>query len=103
MSFDPQVTLDFSFQKGESQFSFLNRVDEFNFQVLESGTILAKANSLDGFIVERSDNKDSLHHFFEVSNGELKVAHSFIPAMITKNIENIHSDCFGYIMEPYKI
>lgn len=103
MRFEENTLFDFNFHTNGSVFSFLNRIDEFNFQELAVGTTLAKASSLDGFVVERSADRDPLHHFFKVEEGELRVAAPFIPAMITKNVENIHADCFGYIMESYPL
>ena len=41
--------------------------------------------------------------FFTIERGNVFCKKEFIPAMLTKNIEIIYSDCLGYIMQEYEL
>ena len=96
-----QMKIDFNFQKNIGlDFSFLPNIDDFNFKPLEAGTTIAYGEKLEMLIVEDNDGNNITSKFFEIVEGELKVKHHFMPAMLTKVEYIIKKDCLGYIMEP---
>jgi succinylglutamate desuccinylase len=104
MKFANSATIDFENNPNSTNdFSLLSNIDTFNFRELSSGTILGKSNGAKTFWVEDHPTQNLFDEFFEIKDNELKVKKAFIPAMMTKDIDIIKDDCFGYIMERYPL
>ncbi|MDA8791751.1 succinylglutamate desuccinylase/aspartoacylase family protein [Bacteriovoracaceae bacterium] len=104
LRFKHGTKVDFEFNSdSESDYSLKSELEEFNFKHLKAGETVAYHQGNDLFWVESNEGENLFNDFFYLEGNELKVKKEFVPAMLTKNKDVIRDDCFGYIMEDYKL
>jgi hypothetical protein len=104
MMFTQDATLDFDMKAdSKNDFSFVSNIDDHNFLEVEKGELIGFVNNRASFYIEKAPLEDLFDEYFEVKEGKLFARQSFIPAMISKDIQIIKDDCFGYIMERFPV
>ncbi len=95
---DKFAKVDFHFENGSSDISFISDIESLNFKLISPGTKFALESNKVFKIVDNNQN-DITDIFFRTQDKQLITAQGFIPSMLTKDIDIIKSDCLGYIME----
>lgn len=75
-------------------------LDRLNFEAQEPGTVLARTNHPAPLELIDEDGLDRAGEYFEVADGELRLARPATPAMLTLDATVVRQDCLGYLMEP---
>ena len=83
----------------ENHLCFISQLDELNFQQLKVGTFLGKISDTTQLKLIDKNGSNIFNQFFSVTENNLTIKSSFIPGMLTKNVQIAKSDCLGYIME----
>lgn len=100
-----KVPSDTSFCFGKidnSQISFLNELERFNFSELKAGTVWAELQNDDiKLSVSNESGKDVFDEFFTVKDNKLLSGKTIMPAMLTTDHKVIEQDCLCYLMERY--
>jgi len=102
-----QVTIpadvSFGFPPAEADLLLNPTLERLNFRALAPGTALGRVPSANGLPLDVRDEagRDVTGHYFEVSDGELRLKLGVTPAMLTRNEAVIRQDCLCYLMEPY--
>ena len=96
------VEAQFSFDGSEADFCFRADLEQLNFSPLAPGTVWGRLSDgcehrLDVSVDEDSDGDKT---YFDYHNGEIRLRHEVIPAMITHNQDAVRSDCLCYLMRP---
>ena len=78
---------------------FIEQLEELNFKPLEKGTVLAKISHPQHIKLIDKKGQDAFHQFFSIVQKDLIVKSSFIPCMLTKDIQIAKNDCLGYVMQ----
>lgn len=99
ISSDAVINFDESELKCDEDFSFLKNLDDQNFEVIRNNTFLGYAKNLEKIQILNDKNENLVHDFFEIQEGRLITKRTFIPSMLSKNIEIVKTDCLGYVME----
>jgi hypothetical protein len=100
--------IDISFQQEDVDFSLIADLDVLNFHKINPGEAFGKLsqqlvdNKVMPFIVTDQNNQDITDQYFKIDGNKVSCANSFVPAMITQNIQAIRLDCLCYIMQPIK-
>ena len=91
---------ELSFDGSEADLRFRTDIDRLNFSELAAGTLF-------GHLGERNDQRirllpggdfDEVDEYFDYSGGEIRLARSAIPAMLTRDPDAVRLDSFGYLM-----
>jgi len=80
-------------------------LERFNFRELPRGTAFARLRHLDlgvGFRVLDAEGRDIASRFFHLQDGEVRLRHPAMPAMLTHDLTVIRQDCLGYLLERYR-
>ena len=93
LSFHPKPFLK------DKSLCFIDEWDKLNFKQLKEGTFLGKVSDSEQIKLIDHQGKNIFDQFFSVVENNLTVKSSFIPGMLTKNIQIARSDCLGYVME----
>lgn len=102
----PEISI--SFQQEDVDFGLVEDLDVLNFKVMNEGETFGKLsqklvdNNTMPFIVTDHDNQDITSDYFKIVRNKVCCANSFVPSMITQNINAIRLDCLCYIMQPIK-
>lgn len=98
---DPDAIVCFDSQPflKEKHLCFINQLDELNFQKLKPGTFLGKISDPSQLKLIDESGSNIFNQFFSIKENNLTVKSSFIPGMLTKNIQIAKSDCLGYLMK----
>lgn len=101
----PEATICFHPQPSlkEKHMCFIDHLDELNFQQLKPGTFLGKISDPTQLKLIDKNSSNIFNQFFSIRENSLTVKSSFIPGMLTKNIQIAKSDCLGYIMKKESI
>ncbi|MBL4773366.1 MAG: succinylglutamate desuccinylase/aspartoacylase family protein [Alcanivoracaceae bacterium] len=98
--------IDYSFENQNHQFSLVNDLDFLNFHQVDVGQEfghlnqeLARQNTMP-FVVTDEHNNDITTQYFINVDDKVVTNKSFVPSMITQNIQAIRHDCLCYIMQP---
>lgn len=78
---------------------FIEEWDKLNFKQLEEGTFLGKVSDSEQIKLIDQQGENIFNQFFSIVENNLIVKSSFIPGMLTKNVQIAQSDCLGYVME----
>ena len=78
---------------------FIDDLDKLNFKQLKVGTFLGKVSDSKQIKLIDKNGKNIFNQFFSIVENNLTVKSSFIPGMLTKDIQIAKSDCLGYVME----
>lgn len=78
---------------------FIDELDKLNFKQLKVGTFLGKASDSKQIKLIDKNGLNIFDQFFSIVENNLTVKSSFIPGMLTKDIQIAKLDCLGYIME----
>jgi hypothetical protein len=89
----------FDKMSAESDISFIDTIDEKNFELVKKNTHFGHAENLEMISAINNDNMDITDDIFCIIDGQLQSNRMFIPAMFTKDIYIMKEDCMGYIME----
>ncbi len=83
---------------------FEPRLDRLNFTELPPGTRLARAPR-NGAMLRAfdTDGEDRTDAWFRVTDGELVMQRSAMPAMLTTDVEAVRQDCLCYLMERLRL
>jgi succinylglutamate desuccinylase len=92
-------TATMSFDESNADVRFVPDLDHFNFRELESGELLGRAR--DGVRLEALDEhgRDVSRTMFASSDGQIRLARSLMPAMLTRDERVVRQDCLCYLME----
>lgn len=94
-------TVSLSIGVGESDLCLEERIDQYNFFELKTGTRLGFV--ADGNLIPlctRNENgQDISDYYFEIKAGELITRRPVMPAMLTRDTRIIRQDCLCYLME----
>lgn len=94
---------DFEFTPDtDMDFSFIQSFDDFNFQRIPKGTVIARARR-DGPHLAVLDNQDRLvtEKYLGFHEGKVVAQQDLIPSMFTTEKDVAREDSLGYLMEPY--
>lgn len=103
----PEISI--SFQQVNSDFELTEDLDVLNFHQIQHGEVFGKLNKhlLNNqtmpFIVMDQNGNIITDQYFELVGNEVCCKSSFVPAMITQNIQAIRHDCLCYIMQPIDV
>lgn len=78
-------------------------LDEWNFQPLAAGTVLARSRPEARLIVRDAELRDVTAEYFASVEGIVRLARPAMPAMLTVDERVIRQDCLGYFMERYPL
>lgn len=79
-------------------------LESYNFEILQEGTRLLKLRNPHAVLkIKGEDSSDLSLEYLDYRSDGIFVKKDFIPSMFTKNVEVIHQDCFGYIMEKMQL
>ncbi len=95
----------FSFGEIDTDLKLDPQIDHMNFRELEAGTRFGRvaAGCPMPLIALAEDGREVTGDFFTVRDGELMLARSAMPSMLTLNKRIIRQDCLGYLMERYAL
>lgn len=97
---NPKAFVNFHFDcRSKGQLSFIEGLENCNFNVLRRGECIAKYTIDSPIKVIDNGGNEITDLFFDQVSGNLIVNQNFIPSMFTKDISVMKSDCLGYIME----
>ena len=97
---DEKARVDFNFSLSENvDISFVSDLDNYNFRVVEVGTVIGEARDLSLFRVENNQGRDITDLYFKLEDDEIISKKRFVPSMLTQLVYVIKEDCLGYIME----
>ncbi|NQY79231.1 MAG: succinylglutamate desuccinylase/aspartoacylase family protein [Candidatus Caenarcaniphilales bacterium] len=98
------ATLGFGEDLEDLDFSFVQDLDQLNFQDLDPGTVLGWRNNFDlKLSVLDESGEDVSDKYIEYQGREITLQSKITPAMFTLDTEVIHQDCLGYVMEHYLV
>ncbi len=91
----------YGFQDEDVDVQLVEDIDQLNFRELEAGTRLAQVRNTDRpcLDVRHVDGRQAYTEYFTVDRGNLQIAKSIMPAMLTTNRDIISLDCLCYLME----
>lgn len=99
-----EVSFTFARTKQPFDLTFLENIDHLNFTRLGVGTVIGLYQDPDKqLIVLDNNNVDVFSDYVAYVDGEIRLKREVIPAMFSKVKDVIRKDCFGYLMEEYKI
>jgi hypothetical protein len=100
----PEVQFAFGGESAGLDLLFAEDLDHVNFRELPAGTPLARRLTQRGRIeVLDEDGRDIAHQALVEVGGELRLARSYIPAMLTLDTQVVRQDCLCYLMERYPL
>lgn len=78
-------------------------LERFNFRELDRGTAFGRVNGLERIPLEVRDEegRDVTGRYFTIADGELRLMHPVMPAMLSHNESIIRQDCLCYLMERF--
>ncbi|MBL4659217.1 MAG: succinylglutamate desuccinylase/aspartoacylase family protein [Alcanivoracaceae bacterium] len=101
-----KANIDYSFIQHDHEFILVNDLDFLNFHQIETGEEFGQLNqqltqqkTMPLVVTDESDN-DVTSTYFTIAGNKVVCNKSFVPAMITQNIQAIRHDCLCYIMQP---
>lgn len=104
ISLNPKLKLSFDPTDVDADVWANEELETYNFEMLKKGTHLLKLKQAQQVLSIRDDaGQDLTNDYFEIQDSYIVVKKDFIPSMFTKNVEVIHQDCFGYLMEPMRV
>jgi succinylglutamate desuccinylase len=96
--------VDFDFGEMTKSLSFADDIDLCNFQELPAGTILAhRSNDTARLEVWDEHGHEADEDFLDITDNEIRLRRSFMPAMLTRNVQVIRQDCLCYLMERFPL
>lgn len=101
--------IDISFEQHHHGFMLTKDLDVLNFHKLEIGEEFGRLSSklaeqkIMPFIVTDEKNNDITDEYFSINHDKICCHSSFVPSMITQNIQAIRHDCLCYIMQPINV
>jgi succinylglutamate desuccinylase len=81
---------------------FVPDLDHLNFRELSSGITLGRIHPARQDIplrVTDEQGEEVTKRYFQLEAGELRTVRNVMPSMFTLDVEVIHQDCLGYLME----
>lgn len=96
--------VEFTFGSGTASLCFADDIDLCNFQELSAGTLLARRHD-NGARLEVWDEHggEAVDDFLEITDNEIRLRRSFMPAMLTRDRQVIRQDCLCYLMERFPL
>ncbi len=101
--------IDISFEQDNIDLELVKDLDVLNFHQIQSGEVFGKLNKqlfdnqVMPFVVTDKNNNIITDEYFKLADGKVCCKSSFVPAMITQNIQAIRHDCLCYIMQPIDV
>jgi hypothetical protein len=93
------ASANFSFDGSAAQFRFRADLDRLNFSELDAGTSFGRlGNSSARLEMVSGDGAPVDDAYFDYGGGEIRLARSVIPAMLTLDPRAIRQDCLCYLM-----
>ena len=91
----------FGFKKPEHDIRFVANLDHLNFRELEAGALIGYYHEHSKNVLRAIDEqgKDISDETFIYEKGEIRLARTFMPAMLTLDHHIIRQDCLCYLME----
>lgn len=97
--------IDISFEQHDHGFMLVKDLDVLNFHQLHRGEEFGRLSQLltesqtMPFIVTDQNENEMTSDFFKIIDNKVVCGSSFVPSMITQNIQAIRHDCLCYIMQ----
>jgi len=92
--------VSFAFGASDVQLQFVDDVDHFNFSEMPAGTHFGLQHDKSARLVCQDENgSDVSERYFCYQNGNIELAMTVMPSMLTRNEKVIRQDCFCYLME----
>ena len=96
--------VDFNFGSGSAALCFADDIDLCNFQELPPGTLLAHRRDGEARLeVWDEHGRETGTEFLEFTPDEIRLSRSFMPAMLTRDVQVIRQDCLCYLMERFTL
>ena len=92
---------NFTYDGSDADFRFAHDIDRLNFSELEAGTRLGRlGGNLDRrlAVIPGAEFDADTESYIEYVDGEIRLAQSVIPAMLTRDPRAVRLDCLGYLM-----
>jgi len=101
ITFKAKKTISLATNKNiDTQVKLLPDLDLHNFKELAKGSVIANLNNDElPLHVLGLKNEDLACEYFEVTNNNLVCKKTFIPSMLSAEVEIIKQDCLAYVME----
>jgi hypothetical protein len=101
----PEWSIGFGEQGSAADLQFSEELDHWNFRALPAGTVFGKRRPTSGALLSVFDEQERevTSAVLKVTNDDIILQRSVIPAMLTKNIQVVRDDCLGYFMEEYAL
>jgi succinylglutamate desuccinylase len=98
------AAIDFSFDSRSAPLLFADNIEHWNFHELPQGTLIARRHG-EGARLEVWDERglEAGEQFLDVTETEIRLRRSFMPAMLTRDTRIIRQDCLCYLMERYPL
>ena len=94
-------SVSFSFDGSDADLRFRPDIDRLNFSELDVGTSFGRLGGRQNRRVEvlpGGDFDDVVDDYFDYTGGEIRLARSAIPAMLTRDPKAVRLDSLGYLM-----
>jgi succinylglutamate desuccinylase len=94
----PPADSTFSFDGDPADFMFRSDIDHLNFSELGSGASFGRARAGARLEILPGDGDAAPGEYFDYSDGEIRLLHGAIPAMLTVDPRAVKLDCLCYLM-----
>jgi succinylglutamate desuccinylase len=91
--------VSFGFGNSEAELRFNPALDENNFRDLVAGTVMGETRHRMPLEMIDEAGRDVTGHYFETSDGNLKLRRGAVPAMFSTDARIVRQDCLCYLME----
>ncbi len=92
--------VSFAFGASDVQLQFINDIDHFNFSEMPAGTHFGWCHDESAKLMCQDENGyDVSERYFCYQDGNIELAMSVMPSMLTRDEKVIRQDCFCYLME----
>ncbi len=92
--------VSFAFGSSNMQLQFVDDIDHFNFSEMPAGTHFGWRHDESSRLECQDENgNDVSERYFSYQDGNIELAMSVMPSMLTRDEKVIRQDCFCYLME----
>lgn len=91
--------VSFGFGACDAELRLDPALDGHNFRELKPGTVFGETSQRTPLRMIDESGSDVADHYFETSDGKLKLRRRAVPAMFTVDSKIVKQDCLGYLME----
>jgi len=96
--------VSFSFCSNDVQLHFVDDIDHFNFSEMPAGTHFGWRHDESSRLTCQDENgNDVSERYFRYQDGNIELAMTVMPSMLTRDEKVIRQDCFCYLMEQMEL